>query len=341
MVLPITGPYTSGGYDSADNYRRQQRYAQKRPIDRPLPYSTLFGRRLTGPSASKPSSAVPSYVTISSSTEYNQALIHCYEKLKDAISDRSSMGENLIDLSQSVRTIETRALQLYRFTKAIKRGDFKSASHILRTPDPKVKHPVKQSANNWLEYHLGIEPVVKDIYSAVNFLQTPVKNVFIRQRAMSPYYRKTPDPALYQAQTEWGYRVNIQMIVEVAVSNPALWLANALGIINPAQVLWQVMPLSFVIDWFANVESFLGQTTDFWGLTTKNPLTTVSWRGTTTETWPNPKNYLPASAWQCGGQTRNLGLTLPSLGLRPFKLPGWQRGFTACALLTGGLKSLR
>jgi hypothetical protein len=251
------------------------------------------------------------------------------------------MGENLVDFSMSVKTIEKRLLQLVRFTRAIKHGDFVSAGRVLRTPDPKVRHPVKQSANNWLEYHLGIEPVVKDIYEATQFLQKPIKNVFCRARSRSTRKWKSADPGLYQSQTFWDYEIRVQMMVEVAISNPNLYLANAMGVLNPAQVLWQTIPLSFVIDWFVNVESFIGQATDFWGLTTKNPLTTVSWKGTTMETWDNPPFYMPPSKFECGGQSRSLGLTLPSLGLRPFKLPSWQRGFTACALLVNGLKSLR
>jgi len=309
-----------------------------------MPYKLTVGEVLaaTGNCALHNAGTYMSTLTdrVLSSTQVNQARMAAYEKLKAKLSDRASMGENLIDVRKSLSTIETRAFQLFDFTRAVKKGRLGDAARILRTPMPKTKDPVKEQANNWLEYHLGIEPVVNDIYNAIDILQNPIKNVFVKGRGSVGGFmlRKvtTGDPwsANYQ---DWINKVRVEYRAEVAISNPNLYLANSLGLLNPVQVLWQVIPLSFVLDWFVNVEQFLGTASDFWGLTVLNPQTTVTYDGLYDEWW---NTYGWIAKLRTVGMSRQLGFTLPSLGLRPYKATSWQRGLTAVSLLVGSLNSL-
>jgi hypothetical protein len=61
---------------------------------------------------------------------------------------------------------------------------------------------------------------------------------------------------------------------EIFVSNPNLYLANKLGFVNPGVIAWELVPFSFVIDWFVPVGNFLSQWTDFVGLTLQKAYTT-------------------------------------------------------------------
>lgn len=261
--------------------------------------------------------------------------------IKGGISGRASMGENLLEIEKSLRTIELRAMQLLRFTKAIKRGDFSFAAHTLRTPELTFRHPIKESANNWLEFHLGIAPVVGDIYSAVDILQSPIDNQWIKERAHTfpgklSEYRYAGAYAIGLQQ--WFIdRINVQYTAQVAVSNPNLWLANQLGVLNPAVVAWQMIPLSFVLDWFVNVEQFLGTGSDLFGLTILKASTTSTWWGHYYEQW---NTYGWFRNFNTMGMERELGVVTPNLTLRPLKATSWQRGLTAISLLVGGLKSL-
>ena len=46
------------------------------------------------------------------------------------------------------------------------------------------------------------------------------------------------------------------------VTNQNAYLANRVGMINPATVAWELVPFSFAIDWFLPVTSFLDSYTD-------------------------------------------------------------------------------
>jgi hypothetical protein len=237
-----------------------------------------------------------------------------------------------------VKTIQERMLQLATFTLAVRKGQFKLAANILRTPEPRFRHPVRESGSNWLEYHLGIEPLVKDIYNAVDLIQKPITTKHVKARGWAQDQWSVLNPAPYTASNEWTLTaIRAQYQCDIAVSNPALWLANSLGIVNPIQVAWQLVPLSFVVDWFVNVESFLGQASDFWGLNVSNASSTLTYYGIWREFWPS---YGWETKYAISGMERKLGLTLPNLGLRPLKALSWQRGLTAAALLTNALKSL-
>lgn len=127
----------------------------------------------------------------------------------------------------------------------------------------------------WLEFHFGWEPLIKDIYAGVNVLQSGFPPIRVRARA----HAKTRDiynggPTNYERK----FDLRVEYGANVFVDDPMLWKANQLGLINPAVVAWELVPFSFVVDWFLPVGSFLGQFTDFVGLTLRWPRTTYTCR---------------------------------------------------------------
>lgn len=352
MVAPVSGPFTviSGG-TTGPYWKDQRIYRQKRPIDRPLSYhmdcakilSIFQGKPSLGLSRNAWDYKVSTAFT---SREMNNGVSLCFEKLKGEIGDRASMGENFLDMHQSVRTIESRARQLHALVSDVRKLRLGEALRVLTDPKysssaMKMSHPVKNVANQWLEFHLGIEPVVKDVYAAMQVMQKPLKDRLVKAKAYGGRYdTKTVINEGYRITT-YDRKLNcyVGMQTGVAVSNPWLYLANSLGVINPVQVAWQATPLSFVADWFVNVEQFLGTPTDFLGLSLKNAETTLYFTGTQLSTMFGT-NYNSIVNTELGGLSRTLGITLPSLQFRPVKVPGVARAATAVALLVGGLRSL-
>lgn len=58
-----------------------------------------------------------------------------------------------------------------------------------------------------------------------------------------------------------------RMKIYAKISNETLANAASIGLLNPAQVAWELVPYSFVVDWFLPVGSFLETLTDTAGLT--------------------------------------------------------------------------
>lgn len=53
---------------------------------------------------------------------------------------------------------------------------------------------------------------------------------------------------------------------DFAIGNPALHAAAQLGLINPVNLAWNLLPYSFVVDWFLPVDGFLSALSAPWGL---------------------------------------------------------------------------
>ena len=130
------------------------------------------------------------------------------------------------------------------------------------------------------------------------------------------------------------------------VSNPNLFLANQLGFVNAGVVAWDVVPFSFVLDWFVNVGQFLAAFTDFWGLTISNSQTSLLWIRETTKwqvnnTWPGhpPGTVYRTYRFKRASATRRVGaIPGPTLAIRAPWVLSPVRGLTSISLLLQQLR---
>lgn len=210
-----------------------------------------------------------------------QAYNKAYERFKDAMlnGDGADMGTNLAERRQAMEMVGNRLTQLARFTRKLKRFDFVGAGSELgltKGSTPKgLKPKAKALGNNWLEYHFGWSPLVKDVGGAIATLQSGIPPTRVRASAtVNGVYKSTRLGRPYNITTI-DYHAKVKISAEVSVTNPNLWLANQLGLINPAALAWELVPFSFVVDWFGNVGNYLSSYTDFAGVTISNPSTTM------------------------------------------------------------------
>lgn len=352
MVAPVTGPYNTT-VETLDGRRIQGKYKQAKPIDRPLPYSfeVATPKGLTG---DKNNCHAPSYFfgptsgfcCPTSVDSYNVVLSAAYAKLVGEVSDSAQFAVNLAEYRQSMGMMVNRIEQLIQFCRYMRKLDFFRAGQAIGLVDRKgnlafkpksFKDPLRVLADNWLEYSFGWKPLVEDIYSAVNHFQNPVKS--IRPRGSTKDSRvmiqtNTGTPTLGNLVQSNGL-IFAKQGCEVTVDNPNLYLANKLGLVNPATVVWELIPFSFVVDWFANVGEFLSSGTDFYGLTVTRPWSLWGVKVNILDRNSNPfwVSKVNIRTWNAAVFGRNDRLIGPSLRVRPWRLWGWQRGFNAASVL--------
>lgn len=262
----------------------------------------------------------------------NKALSQFVDRLRDLQS--ASVATTLAEWRQAESMLVARATQLSEGLRALRRGDFKKLNKLFKAPKG-FRAKAKGGANMWLEYHFGWSPLVQDIYNAVQVLSAvpPSQKVRGRGRSSEPILvRNAPIGATTYIQEDLTYSCRVECGAEMFTSNPNTALANQMGFINPAAVAWELVPFSFLVDWFLPVGDFLNSFTDLLGHSVHYPYTTT--KRSAIGLYRYADGRFITDTWLSAA---NLGrvLGLPSYKLRttPFKGLSLSRGATAISLV--------
>jgi len=120
----------------------------------------------------------------------------------------------------------------------------------------------------WLEFHFGWAPLIGDIFSAIEILDSAPPPFPIKGTALI----REKSTFIDGSAGQWSRRCYMTNEVRawvggaVRVTNPNLRLASQLGLVNPASVAWELVPFSFLVDWFVNVGDYLEQFSDTAGM---------------------------------------------------------------------------
>lgn len=217
--------------------------------------------------------------------EYDRVLNKARAKFMDMITARAQIGATIAEYKSSFDMIGSRANQLFRSYRAFKRGRFRQGLAELRIP-PLQKHKNKtwnrprEASSLWLEYWFGWSPLVNDIYTAVDTLQSPVPNITIKASSGTRVVRRrNASSGGLHDKRECSVLCVHKVQGQVRVSNPNLFEANRLGLINPVAIAWELVPFSFLVDWFIPIGNFLEGWTDTAGLEFSNMFRTRFLRG--------------------------------------------------------------
>ncbi len=267
----------------------------------------------------------------------NSAYDNFAEKAKGAA---AMAAVNVAEFNQALGMITNRAGQLLKFCRALRRFDLKGAASVLGIKKPKsARDSSKDFAALFLEYHFGWEPLIADIGAGIDILQGSVRDKTLHAKGKLVRGEvRTSGENEYSAYTTYtAYRVRTTCSARVRVTNPQLHQADQAGLVNPLSVAWELVPFSFVVDWFVPVSSFLNSMTDFLGLDLDNEcyftlLRTPVWFSEQhTISAPYPYGFDITSTGHVAYRT----LGIPSVTLVPNRIYGISpvRAATAISLL--------
>jgi len=266
----------------------------------------------------------------------DEAMRKAYSAFVEELGEKAENASNVITWRQSMDMFVKRATQLYSGFRDLRRGrvvqalktwgaDFRGISN------KKWRQTSRDFGSAVLEVRYGWAPLVKDMYTSLDVIQRPPPKfrVQARRTERAQWGSKGFYEYSYTASSTCMY------LADIRVSNPNLWIANQMGLVNPASWLWEAIPFSFVVDWFSNVGQVLAAMTDFAGLELIQPTTTKFTRATYVMMNPNDVGEF-GHLWDKGDYvacTRTLGISTPPLRVRALAFsPG--RGLNAVSLLT-------
>ncbi|DAD52780.1 maturation protein [ssRNA phage SRR7976325_21] len=226
---------------------------------------------------------------------------------------------------KTVVTVRRRKRKTYRFRR-----------RVIVYPDGRTL--AKTAGSAWLLWSYGVSPLMSDIYSTVEILQSPLPTRTIRGGAKVSKNALYSDgtPGSYFSSNRYDFTASVRCAVDVAVTNPDIWLANRLGLVNPVQWINEAIPFSFVVDWFSNLSSIIGSLTDFYGLRLTNRRTTSM----IDTSWTSVRGYPPDERRDISFKRkytrfrRVLSIPEPKLQFA-YERFSVQRGLNALSLLLG------
>lgn len=268
-------------------------------------------------------------------------------KLRDQIGGNGfNAGVMLGEGRQALKLITESSTKIYKTMQALKfRGPLAALAVLnIRNFSPVEKKTWVASsqnmANGWLQMVYGVKPLLQDTHDAVEFLAAVLEFPLVRT-----YRVRRVVPAVgYETNPTWtasasGYTQK-QLIARLEEVNPY----KLAGLLDPASVAWELLPWSFVYDWFIPIGNYLqarGLASSLTGtfVTTTKVRQDKLWTGYSPIR--NPNQFGTPSV---GNTYRKLitidrsvstSLSVPMPAFKPLgKVASWQHCANAVALLT-------
>lgn len=214
---------------------------------------------------------IPDHSTSDSVTLSKKAQSRLLTGLKD---QSVNVAVAVAEGRKTLDTIAETAVNLAKAGSAVRRFDFGGAARALGVVFTKrAKKHMRESNSlekNWLALQYGWLPLLSDIYGMAEFV-AKTQNYHPREKqtssaSTSGSYQNTFKNGGWVVTDRWQLKHTVKCVVyfsEQGGGNPP----TALGLTNPLAVAWELVPFSFVVDWFLPVGTFLNNLDATLGLT--------------------------------------------------------------------------
>lgn len=194
-----------------------------------------------------------------------------------------NLAQALAESSQVARLVSTTAVRLSTTINCLRKGNFMGAVKALQvSSDGKgaigqrfnrsfQKDKDKAVSQAWLELQYGWKPLLSDIYGTAEFFAERAlkrQQTILEERQSGKVKRTFYDK--YRLVNVDTNRIDIRDFrgdfearshcsIKYVIDNPSHNLAHKFGLTNPALLAWELVPYSFVVDWFLPIGKYLEQ----------------------------------------------------------------------------------
>lgn len=188
------------------------------------------------------------------------------------------------ELRSTVSMVANAAFSLVHMASALRRGDLEQFARSANAAGGTVKlnrrrlhsfgvqfykDPANAASSAWLQYSYGWVPLVHDVSNAMNTLMDTAENPdhrtgTVEARIVEKVEERMGTITLYTDPQDSIYVYGKPIILH-KTSLKGVWryeilasdIPGRFGLLNPLSVAWELVPFSFVADWFLPVGDYL------------------------------------------------------------------------------------
>lgn len=181
----------------------------------------------------------------------SQAISQLDAKLR---ADTINLGISVGESRQTLQFIADTMSRVLRAYAAFKRKQWNNVAYELGLQN------IKDLAGNYVAFIFGVKPLLNDINNAI----TEVKDSFNRPDYISI---KTTAVGDYKSAYHGTWEISGDMIegcqmgYNLKIVDKTVAALNAIGLANPLAIAWELVPFSFIINWFVPIGNMLSSLT--------------------------------------------------------------------------------
>lgn len=260
----------------------------------------------------------------------SRATSDLYERIGDL--DTFDLGLALAEGKKTISLVTDTATRIYRAFRSLKRGNLKKTFELIGLRDnvklesnrfgPNGSHlkfsgdhrrylqrqyrrrdAARFAARSWLELTYGWKPLLSDIDGAAEKLATMLNantsDVIVRGTGEDVINYESATSTVVHRGT---FSAKCYWSVELKVVDDKLRLKTSLGLTNPASLAWELLPFSFIADWFIPIGAWVD------GLSVLNGYSIVQKSRTTVTRLSGLSETTPTNTFVKSGFTASLSL---------------------------------
>jgi hypothetical protein len=196
----------------------------------------------------------------------SQALNRFHDKLSG---EQVHIGQIIAERAQAISLLADTATRLANFLR-----NFTPKRAISALLDTSFKSRSKTAANDYLAFKFGAEPLVNDVKGAAEALAHLIEdklNLVTVKASGSSTRRESLSGSFIRNGITYVYTHNVEVFVryvcEYGTDNVLTREMSKLGLINSAEILWELAPWSFLVDWLYPIGTYIRHLTNDVGLT--------------------------------------------------------------------------
>jgi len=184
--------------------------------------------------------------------EVADALAKAKTKALEKLSaNKVQYGVSVLEARRTASMIATNVHAVFEGIKAFKRG------YGLVWLQDLVRD--RELAKRWLELQYGWKPLLADIHGGAEYLNRGMlsDDFQLEVKSAPRVYLQTPWTVNGGTEVRWTCRGRAKVRLIANVRSSYLETFNTLGLLNPAEIVWELVPFSFIVDWFTPIGSVL------------------------------------------------------------------------------------